>query len=153
MKSVEPEKIFPSIKEPRASLTGGRFFNDPRNNTSEDAPKPANKATPATKAIPATKVTPVKPPRVTVTAKVIKPEQPVAGPERKNSEAAPSKPSRAGQNVPPAKPPRVQNSESMNNDDRETKVKQSSVSISLKRPAPVPPTDDTTGKGLELNII
>lgn len=139
VKSIEPEKLFPSAKEPRSNLTGGRFFNDPRNNTREDPPKPATKTPPATKVIPA------KPPRVTVTAKVINPEQPVA-PERKKSEGTPTKPPRAGQNVPPSKPPRVQNSESMNNDESDTKVKQSSVSISLKRPAPAPPSEDMTGK-------
>ncbi|CAB3990190.1 Hypothetical predicted protein [Paramuricea clavata] len=139
VKPIEPEKIFPSAKEPRSNLTGRRFFNDPRNNTCEDPPKPATKATPATKVIPA------KPPRVTVTAKVINPKQPVA-PERKKSEGTPTKPPRAGQNVPPSKPPRVQNSLSMNNAESDTKVKQSSVCISLKRPAPVPPSEDMTGE-------
>ena len=133
VKSLEAERVFPSVKEPRSSLTpGSRFFNDPRKNTSEE---PAQPATPTSKI-------PTKPPRVTVTAKVIKPDQPVA-PERKSTEDIPTKPPR--RNIPPAKPPRVQNSESVNNEEGEAKVKQSSVTISLKRPAPVPPSDDTTG--------
>ena len=157
VKSIESEKVFPSVKEPRSSLNGGRFFNDPRNNTREDPPKPATKSAPATKATsetiatpaaietPAAKAIPTKPPRVTVTAKVIKPEHPMC-PERKSSEGTPPKPPRVDRNGPPPKPPRTRISDSTANDESETKVKQSSVSISLKRPAPVPPTDDTTGK-------
>lgn len=127
------------MKEPRSSFNGGRFFNDPRA-TSEELPKPANK-------------TPVKPPRVTVTATVIQPEQPTA-PERKISEGTPTKPPRAEKNVPPAKPPRVQNTESCRSSDNgEAKPKQSSVLISLKRPAPVPPTNDMTGKELNCSYF
>ncbi|XP_028392759.1 anillin-like isoform X2 [Dendronephthya gigantea] len=138
LKPVESEKVFPSVKEPRSSLAGGRFFHDPRNNPREGHSKHTTDT--------ANKTTPVKPPRVTVTAKLIEPEQ-ITTSTRKISDGAPVKPPRASQGNPPSKPPRVQISESQNNDGSETKgkdkVKQSSVSIiSLKRPAPVPPTDD-----------